>query len=250
MKGFHLIYYISMGMPDIEFSLNMAEKYLALGVGALQFDLPSRNPYRETEFIREKMKCSYEKYGNYQVFLNALTAFRKKHPDFEMQMVSYEDVMLAVGSETYIRFCRENGIRTCRIAGEGVLELARKDMNAAGIDTLTFIDYDMKQSEIDFAVQTGRSVMLRNVRQGMEPREGMSSWKDRIDFLRQCGIKAPIYATAGISCGADLLEAKEAGADGAFVGSCLMKLWEKEPEMERLLQELEAAAGQPERRRV
>ena len=52
---FHLVYYISMGTPSIEASLQMAETYLAHGVSALQFDLPSRNPYRETLFIRKRM---------------------------------------------------------------------------------------------------------------------------------------------------------------------------------------------------
>ena len=92
MGRFHLVYYISMGTPSIEASLQMAETYLAHGVSALQFDLPSRNPYRETLFIRKRMAKAWETYGGYEPFLTALTEFRRKHPDFEMQMVSYEDV--------------------------------------------------------------------------------------------------------------------------------------------------------------
>jgi len=93
MGKFHLVYYISMGTPSIEASLQMAETYLAHGVSALQFDLPSRNPYRETLFIRKRMTKAWETYGGYEPFLTALTEFRRKHPDFEMQMVSYEDVI-------------------------------------------------------------------------------------------------------------------------------------------------------------
>lgn len=244
MKNFHLIYYISMGCPSIEYSLQKAALYLDQGVKSLQFDLPSRNPYRENPFIKERMASAMEKYGGYDVFLQALTAFRREYPDFEMQMVSYEDVILTIGTNRYIQFCRENNIKTCRISGDGTFELARKDMNAAGIDTLTFIDYDMKQSEVDFAVQTGRAVMLRNARKGMAPRDGMARWPERIRFLRESGVTAPIYATAEIRCGADLLEAKEAGAAGAFVGSCLMNRWDDEPAMLDLLHELERAANQ------
>lgn len=243
MGNFHLVYYVSMGAPSIESSLKKAEQYLANGAPALQFDLPSRNPYRETPFIRKRMGEAYSAYdGNYEVFLEALTAFRARHPDFEMQMVSYEDVILTIGSRRYIRFCQENNIRTCRISGDGVIELARQDMNAAGIDTLTFIDYNMPQADIDFARETGRAVMLRNVRAGMEPRDGMSDWKTRIAFLRDSGITAPIYATAGISGGEALAQAKAAGADGAFVGSCLMNLWDDEAAMLAKLAELEDAA--------
>ena len=206
MGKFHLVYYISMGTPSIEASLQMAETYLAHGVSALQFDLPSRNPYRETLFIRKRMAKAWETYGGYEPFLTALTEFRRKHLDFEMQMVSYEDVILTIGTARYIEFCKQNNIKTCRISGDGVIELARIDMNAAGIDTLTFIDYNLP------AVQAGLCVMLRNVRDGMEPRDGMISWDRRIRYLRKRGVNAPIYATAGITCGASLLEAKQAGA--------------------------------------
>ena len=183
MGKFHLVYYISMGTPSIEASLQMAETYLAHGVSALQFDLPSRNPYRETLFIRKRMTKAWETYGGYEPFLTALTEFRRKHPDFEMQMVSYEDVILTIGTARYIEFCKQNNIKTCRISGDGVIELARMDMNAAGIDTLTFIDYNLPEKDVEFAVQTGRAVMLRNVRDGMEPRDGMISWDRRIRYL-------------------------------------------------------------------
>lgn len=243
MGEFRLIYYINMGVPDIRYSLSKAELYLSRGVKALQFDLPSRNPYRETSFIRGRMEYAYGKYGNYKCFLEELTSFRGKHPDFEMQMVSYEDVFLTIGTDSYIGFCKKNHIRTCRISGDGAaFELARKDMNAGGIDTLAFIDYNMPQEQIELAKNTRRAVMLRNIREGMEPREHRISWKERIDFLRENGIEAPIYATAGMLCGKDLIEAKEAGADGAYVGSCLIKLWENESEMLRLLEDFEMAA--------
>lgn len=243
MGNFHLVYYISMGTPSIEASLEKAELYLAHGVKALQFDLPSRTPYRETPFIRERMAKAWQTYHDYEPFLLALTEFRKKHPDFEMQMVSYEDVILTIGTRRYIDFCKQNRIHTCRIAGEGVIEQARKDMNQAGIDTLTFIDYDLPEDQICFAEKTGRAVMLRNVREGTPPRDGMSSWEDRIRYLLTRGITAPIYATAGITCGDSLLEAKQAGAVGAFVGSCLMNLWDDQPAMLALLEDLERAAN-------
>lgn len=240
---FHLIYYINMGEPSIEFSLEMAKKYLEHGAKALQFDLPSRNPYRETPFIKDHMAKAWSRYnGDYDIFLDAISCFRKDHPDFELQMVSYEDVLLSIGTIKYINFCKKNNIKTVRIAGDGIIEQARMDFNASGIDTLAFIDFNMPQKEIDIAVETGRSVMLRNIRNGMTPRDGMISWEERISFLRDSGITAPIYATAGLKNGKDILEAKNAGADGAFIGSCLMNLWGNDAKVFILLDELEKSS--------
>ncbi len=245
MKPFHLVYYVSMGCPSIEYSLQKAELYLANGVKAIQFDLPSRNPYRENPPIRERMARAWDACSDYEEYFRALSDFRRKHPDFEMQMVSYEDVILTVGTLRYIRFCQENQIKTCRISGSSSFEIARKDMNAAGIDTLTFIDYDMKEEEIAFALETGRAVMLRNKRRGMLSRDGMTEWDERIRFLRDRGIQQPIYATAEMKCGRDILEARQAGADGAFVGSCLMALWEDDQKLVELIHELAEAGERP-----
>ena len=239
---------MNTGYPSISDTIKMTEIYLAHGVKAIQFDLPSRNPYRETDFIKMRMAGAYERYGGYEEIMNRLSTFRSEHPDFEMQMVSYEDVLVTVGTRSYIDFCRKNRIKTCRISGDGVIERARMDMNRAGIDTLTFIDYNMREEDVSFARETGRAVMLRNVRAGMEARSDMKSWTDRIGYLRERGITAPIYATAGITCGQDILEVKAAGAAGAFVGSCLMKLWEDEKNMLLLLEELERAANNGEKR--
>lgn len=243
MGMFHLVYYISLGEPSIEYSLDMARKYLEHGAKAIQFDLPSRHPYRETDFIKGRMANAYKRYdGDYDTFLNAITCFRTDHPDFELQMVSYEDVLLCIGSRKYIDFCLKNNIKTVRLAGEGIIEQARDDFNSAGIDTLTFIDFDMKNADIDTARRTKRAVMLRNVRTGMSPRDRMVSWKDRIDFLRREGISAPIYATAGIRTGKDIVEARDSGAEGAFVGSSLMTLWGNDVKTFELLDEFEKAS--------
>lgn len=243
-KKFRIIYYINTGYPDFETSLKKAGEYLEHGACALQFDLPSRKPYRETSFIKERMEETFRKYQTYKPFLERLTAFRMQHPDFEMQMVSYEDVLLTIGTVNYIDFCKKNKIRTCRLAGDENFEIARKDFNRAGIDTLTFIDYDMKDKDIEFALKTGRAVMLRNVREGMNPRESLTTWKARIAFLRECGITAPIYATAGMKSADDIKEAQEGGADGAFIGSALMKLWNDEDALWKLFNEMQSICSE------
>ena len=124
---------------------------------------------------------------------------------------------------------------------KNVLSVIRK----AGIEMPTFCYYS------DLSVYGAcRMCVVEDEKTGkidascsMEPRDGMISWDRRIRYLRKRGVNAPIYATAGITCGASLLEAKQAGASGAFVGSCLMNLWDDEPAMLALLADLEQAAN-------
>ena len=124
---------------------------------------------------------------------------------------------------------------------KNVLSVIRK----AGIEMPTFCYYS------DLSVYGAcRMCVVEDEKTGkidascsMEPRDGMISWDRRSRYLRKRGVNAPIYATAGITCGASLLEAKQAGASGAFVGSCLMNLWDDEPAMLALLADLEQAAN-------
>ncbi len=93
MEQFHLVYYISMGEPCIAASLEKAGLYLAQGVRALQFDLPSRNPYRENPFIRERMARAWARYGGYEPFLQALTQFRKFEQGRITEYGTFREVM-------------------------------------------------------------------------------------------------------------------------------------------------------------
>ena len=68
--NFHLVYYMNTGYPSISDTIKMTEIYLAHGVKAIQFDLPSRNPYRETDFIKMRMAGAYERYGGYEEIMN------------------------------------------------------------------------------------------------------------------------------------------------------------------------------------
>ena len=51
----------------------------------------------------------------------------------------------------------------------------------------------------------------------------------------------PIYCGAGIKCPEDAARVKAAGGDGFFVGSSIIKLYEKPDELVKLIQEYKQA---------
>ena len=55
-------------------------------------------------------------------------------------------------------------------------------------------------------------------------------------------MKAPVFGVTGISTAEELREVKEAGADGAYIGTIMMKLWEHESELWKKLDEFQEAA--------
>ncbi|MRN26643.1 hypothetical protein EAI30_18795, partial [Romboutsia ilealis] len=82
------------GWPNIEKTKEMVDNYVAHGVCALQFDMPSADPSRESEFIQERMRSARNLYGSgYEVYMDALREIRKKHPNLEIHLVLYPDVI-------------------------------------------------------------------------------------------------------------------------------------------------------------
>lgn len=103
-------------------------------------------------------------------------------------------------------------------------------LNKRGVRTTDFLMYDMPEEMVQRAILTKNLVMLRsnNRYEDTPPRDGMSTWAQRIAWLRQRGVEGPIYAVSGISTKEQLAEVKAAGADGAYIGTALMQLWENE----------------------
>lgn len=236
---FSPVYYIINGWPTVEKTIEMADRYVEHSVSGIQICLPSTNPWGESRFIQDRMKHALDTYGHdYTIFMDAIREIRRRHPDLEFHQVLYNDVAESIGLDRFADYCLE--IQTYTVM---VDNLATADhLNARGIRTTDFLMYDMPEEMVQRAVRTKNLVMLRsnNRYEDMPPRDGMSTWKQRIQWLRQRGVEGPIYPVSGISTKEQLQEIKEAGADGAYIGTVLMQLWDNEDALWAKLDEFKA----------
>lgn len=223
-------FYIINGWPSVEKTVEMVDRYVEHGVNAIQICMPSQNPYGESKFIQERMRHAIDKYGlKYEVFMECIREIRRRHPDLEFHQVLYNDVADNIGLEQFADYCLEVHTYTVMVDNNDTADY----LNSRGVRTTDFLHYDMPEFMVERAVRTNNLVMLRsNSRyEDMAPRDGMASWKARIAWLRGRGVKGPIYAVAGISTKEQLQEIKDAGADGAYIGTALMQLWDNEEKL-------------------
>ena len=61
-------------------------------------------------------------------------------------------------------------------------------------------------------------------------------------YIREAGVKAPVFGVTGISTVEELREVRDAGADGAYIGTIMMKLWDHEEELWKKLDDFQAVA--------
>ena len=237
---FRPVYYMITGWPSLERTKEMVRRYVEHGVTALQFDMPAADPSRESQFIQDGMRHARALYGpGHDVFMDALRDIRREFPALEMHLVVYADVVDAIGLERFGDFCVEIGAYSV-LAGD---KEKMAYLNTRGIATAAFIGYDTSDKAIELARENNRQIVfVSNANGRTQPREGLVTWAERIGYIRSAGVSAPIFGVTGIKTPEELRRVKEAGADGAYIGSIMMQLWDNEPELWRLLDAFQAVA--------
>lgn len=237
---FNVMYYFSIACPTTERTLLMIDEYVRRGVTSVQIDLPSKNPFAETDFVKGLMGGALAKNPGLNYYLDAIRQVRKNHPQLEISIVVYPDVIETLGSEQYLSFLQEIGAENNMIAGD--IPEIRRAMEERGITYTGFISYAELEADIEkYRGCPPEHIICMRTRRETEPVIlGKDTWADRVALVRAGGITNPLYAIAEIADGAQLAERKAAGMQGAIIGNILMRLWDDEKALWELLDEFQA----------
>lgn len=241
---FYPVYYFTLACPTIERTLDMVDRYVEKsGIRGIQIDMPSSDPYGETDLVKKMMADALTTYnGNYDVFMDAIRSIRKKHPDLEIHVVVYPDVVDVIGIEKFTDFCKEINAFTVRIAGTDTFSDYISYLDKNGLPTSDYINYSRPDTDIERCKNTTGIIHMRTRRKTEAVNSELQTWRQRLDYVRGKGVTARIFATADMTTAQDLITAREAGADGVYVGNVLMRLWDNEAALWPLLAEMQATA--------
>ena len=242
--AFRVIYYISMACPTVERSLEMIEKYIDAGCTSFQIDMPSHDPYGETDFVKKCMHDALEVHSDYGFYMDAFRELRRKHPALQISIVVYKDVIDTIGIEKFTDFCTEIGMYTVRLAGNDEREEYTQYMRSHGLFTVEGVGYYMPEDHIQAVLGRNNIVTLRTKRKTEAPNRGFETWEQRIGYLRSRGVQSPIFAIADMKGAQDILRAKDGGADGVIVGNVLMQLWNDPAAFDAKLKEIQECADE------
>ncbi len=237
-----VICYLSYGYPSIDYSLKMAKCYYEAGADMMECSLPARDPYIDSEFIAGRMADALSACNDYDVYLEKLGEFRTENPDFPITFLLYEHTMLEIGIDKLISFMKKYGIENIIYAGNIDHPEVKKRLIEEGIGICCPVNHHMVEKDIEEAVNTnGFTYMEAKPLTGSK--EGFEELAPCISYLRERGIDRPIYCGVGIHTVEDVIYAKEAGGDGVFIGSALIKQYDKPEEMKKTIAAFKAAAN-------
>ncbi len=243
--NFKPIYYICVACPTIDRTLEMVDQYVAHGARALQIDMPSKDPYAETPLVKAMMATSLVQYQGYDEYMNALREMRRRHPDLELHVVVYHDVVESIGLERFVAFGKEINVASFLIPNN--TEETSQYIERNGIVDMKIIVHAMPEHEIRSCVQAGKNgisgiVAIRNQKPDEVSTPGLETYGKKYAYLQERGVTSPIYSVFGIQTAEELFAVKQVGSAGAIIGNVLMNLWDQPDALWKRFAELNALA--------
>lgn len=234
-----LICYLSNGYPNLEKTLETADFYVEGGCDIIEVDIPTDNPFLDNEYIGGRMSKAFAQDQNYDHYLNTISSIRSKYPEQAMLIVLYEHTVKDIGIEKFIKHCKDNSTMDIILAGPENNDV-KNELMEQGIRVSSYIQFHLPDEEIELAQSSNGFIYLQAKSVGKE-REGCNTLADCIEFLRQKGLKQPIYCGVGVSTPEDVKMVAESGGDAAFIGSAVLKKQDHPKELIQFIKELKSA---------
>lgn len=223
-----VIGYLTCGYPTIEQSIKTAGYYVEGGCDMLEISIPLENN-REKPFLAQIMREAIAHCGDYDQYLKAIARIAEEHPETDITLLLYDEVVTLIGVEKFVGFCLSCGIKDVNSADLHNPDAIRA-MNENGIRIAGLVNYGLDERRIEEAVTaTGFIYCQAFPREGQQLKPGFETLDKVIPYLRARGVKNEIYCGGGISTPEDARKVMEAGADGLFLGTSIITLYD-EPE--------------------
>lgn len=229
-----LICYLSNGYPTLNVSIEMAKHYVEAGCDIIEVDFPSSDPYLEGEYISGRMKSALQNCSDYEKYMESIKKIKEENQQTRLILMAYENTLLEIGVDRYSSFCKENGFYDMIYVGNHNEEVKKK-INENGIKISCYVQFHMPEEEIEAAVESDGFVYMQAKPTTGNINPKFPTLKDCIDHLKERGITREIYCGVGISAPEDIQMARDAGADGVFVGSTILKLQADIPKMKETI---------------
>ena len=234
-----LICYLSNGYPTIDKSVELAKVYGDAGCDVIEVDFPSRNPYLEGELISSRMEEALKTCSDYKLYMEGIKTMKKDNPSTKILLLAYDNTIQDMGEENFISFCKEESLLDMIYVGEDI-ELQKRLIDA-GLKISCFIEFRMPEEQIKAALNSNGFVYLQAIAEEGKINPKYPTLKDCVNHLKELGITREIYAGVGIKGVEEIEMSKKAGCDGVFVGSTILKLWDKPQELTEKIKELKIA---------
>lgn len=237
-----VIGYLTSGYPSLEGCVKGADAYIKGGCDMLEISVPLINN-REAPYLSDLMKEAVKKYPDLEQHLESIGKIAGKHPDIQITLLLYQEVILRIGAVKLAGFCAAHGIQDINSPdltdSDAIRILKERGIRLAGL-----ILYEHDDRRLEEAKKTDGFLYCQAFpREGQNILAGCETPEKLIACIRSQGIGNPIYCGGGIRMPEDGVRLKKAGADGFFLGTSILTIMDDTEKVVETVRAFKEAVG-------
>ncbi len=220
-----LVLYFPLGDSAFDSDLNWARRYYENGVDVLEMGLPYEDPALDGATVRASMERALARVTLEDCFAS-VKEIRKAFPDKVLQFMTYYGNIEKYGVERFAEICHECDVDAILTPDASLEQHAQLDavLGKYNIFNLRFSYYNITDEALaDLKANAKGYIFQQAVDGGTGARETVDpKVAENIRYLKDAGIKTPVFAGFGLNRPDQVQEVCGMGADGVIVGSAVL----------------------------
>ncbi|MGQ0558298.1 MAG: tryptophan synthase subunit alpha [Sphingosinicella sp.] len=225
--------FVMLGDPSLEASATILEALVEFGADMLEVGIPFSDPIADGPVIQAAAARALAAGVRPADCFDLLRRIRTRHPQVPVGILTYANLVLARGRDTFYRRAAEAGVDSVLIADVPVLEA--EDFAAAarahGVAPVLIAAANVPPDRLGQIARLGAGYTYCVTRFGVTGAGQRVAFEHRamLETLAACGAPPPVFGF-GIAEPGHVEAALAAGAAGVICGSALVRLIERHPD--------------------
>jgi len=219
-----------LGDPNLAMSETILKVLIESGADALEVGLPFSDPVADGPVIQRAAMRAIAAGATTKSCFELLSRVREKFADIPIGILTYANLVVHKGAETFYKDAKLSGVDSILIADVPTLECAPFAAKAVefGIDPVLIVPPNASDAQLQKIAKMGRGYTYVVTRSGVTGADSRVQF-DAQDLLYKLGENGapPAVFGFGISSPEHVRGALRAGASGAISGSAIVTLIEK-----------------------
>ena len=219
--------FVMLGDPDLAASAAVLDALVEGGADMIEVGVPFSDPVADGPTIQAAAERALSNGVTPPQCLTLLAAFRRRHPDVPVGILTYANIVLAPGRTAFYAAAAAAGVDSVLVADVPALEAAPFVASSidAGIAPVLIAAPNTARTTLERIARMGRGYTYCVARSGVTGTERALELDHRalLDALGTLGAPPPVLGF-GISTPGHVRQALAAGAAGVISGSAIVKL--------------------------
>jgi tryptophan synthase alpha chain len=218
--------FLMLGDPDFETSAALLDALVEGGCDMVEVGIPFSDPVADGPVIQAAAVRALAAGASPARCFDLLAAFRGRHPDVPVGILTYANLVVARGSDSFYSAAAAAGVDSVLVADLPVAEASPflADAAAQGVDPVLIAAPNTPEATLARIARAGRGYTYCVARAGVTGADSEVRFDSAlIGRLRSLGAPPPVLGF-GISRPEHVRQALDAGAAGAISGSAIVAL--------------------------